>query len=61
VAGRAADRATAEAVGREVEGLWVAGPYGGGGATRNVREVVAVESVLLARELVSTRVTIEEA
>jgi hypothetical protein len=61
VAGRAADRATAEAVGREVEGLWITGPYGGDGATRAVREVVAVESVFLPRDRVATAVVVEEA
>jgi hypothetical protein len=61
VAGRAADRATAEAIGHAVEGLWIVGPYGGGGATWQVRPVVAVESLLLARERVTTSVLVEEA
>jgi len=58
---RTADRASAEAVGLEVEGLWIAGPYGGGGATRAVREVIAVGSVYVPRSLVRTTVTMLEA
>ncbi len=51
----------AEAVGRELEGLWIAGPYGGGGATRTAREVIAVASVLLPRTAVRTEVSVLEA
>ncbi len=51
----------AEAVGRELEGLWIAGPYGGGGATRGTREVIAVASMLLPRAAVRTEVTVLEA
>jgi hypothetical protein len=57
---RAAERAVAEAVGLEVEGLWIAGPAAGGGATRAVREVLAVESVLLPRERLCPRVDLLE-
>jgi hypothetical protein len=58
VAARAETRAVAEAVGREVEALWIAGPYGGGGATRSVREVVAVAPAYLPRELARPRVAL---
>jgi hypothetical protein len=51
----------AEAIGREVEGLWVAGPYGGGGATRSVREVIGVGSLYIPRELVQWNVELLEA
>jgi hypothetical protein len=61
VAARAEGREEAEAVGREVEALWIGGPYGGGGATRAVREVIAVGSVLVGRERVVPRVTVLEA
>jgi hypothetical protein len=61
VAVRVAAPWEAEAVGREVEGLWIAGPYGGGGATRTVREVIAVGSVYLPRELVQPRVELIDA
>ena len=61
VAARTATREEAEAVGLEVEGLWVGGPYGGGGATRMVREVIAAGSVYLPREAVKHDVAILEA
>jgi len=61
VAARTDTREEAEAVGMEVEGLWVGGPYGGGGAARAVREVVAAGSVYLPREAVKPEITILEA
>jgi hypothetical protein len=42
----------ARRIGAEVEALYTNGPAGGGGVTRSAREVVAVQSVLLARERV---------
>lgn len=51
----------AEAVGLELEGLWIAGPYGGGGAMKASREVIGVASVFLPREAVRTRITVLEA
>ncbi len=60
VAGRSMDRDAAEAIGREVEGLWIAGPYGGTGATRAVREVLSIASILMPRDLVRPEVTILE-
>jgi len=56
VAGRTDNRKAAEAVGWEVAALYTNGPAGGAGDFSNVREILAVQSVLLARELVSTRV-----
>ncbi len=61
VAARVDTRQVADAVGREVEALWVAGPYGGGGATRSVREVIAVGSTFLDRTRVAPVVTVREA
>ena len=58
VSGRCADRRTAEAVGREVETLLTNGPQGGAGDSRAVREILAVQSVLLPRALVRTRVEV---
>ncbi|WP_069853906.1 acyclic terpene utilization AtuA family protein [Actinoalloteichus hymeniacidonis] len=52
------DRATAEAIGWEVEGLYTNGPAGGGGARRSTTEVLAVRSCLLPRELVHPEVHI---
>jgi hypothetical protein len=46
----------AQAIGNEVETLYTNGPAGGGGATKSAREVLAVQSVLLPRELVRSSV-----
>ncbi|NIE78262.1 DUF1446 domain-containing protein [Pantoea sp. Ap-967] len=59
VAGRCATRAMAQALGNEVETLYTNGPAGGGGATRQVREVLAVASLYLPRELAVPRVHLE--
>jgi hypothetical protein len=50
VVGRAADEAGAARVGREVTGLLVNGPAGGGGARRRVFEQIALRSTYLARD-----------
>lgn len=60
VAARTGTAARAEQVGREVEALYTNGPAGGGGATRSVREVVAVASTFVARSVVTCEVAIEE-
>jgi hypothetical protein len=52
VAGRTASQGEGVRIGNEVETLYTNGPAGGGGVTRGTREVVAVQSVLLPRELV---------
>lgn len=44
---RAASEAAAAAVGSEVEALYTNGPFGGGGAARSVRPVMAVASTLI--------------
>jgi hypothetical protein len=59
IAARSPDRKAAQAVGFEVRTLHVNGPAGGGGGTNAVREVLGVKSVLLARELVQPRVSVE--
>ena len=56
VVGRTPNRRAAEEIGWEVETLYTNGPSGGAGDLRQVREVLAVQSVLLPRELVKTRV-----
>ncbi|HEY3109033.1 MAG TPA: acyclic terpene utilization AtuA family protein [Chloroflexota bacterium] len=61
VAARVDRREEAEAVGRAVEALWIGGPYGGAGATRAVREVIAIGSVFVRREMVEPRVALLEA
>jgi hypothetical protein len=61
VAARTFTLEDAEAVGREVEGLWIAGPSGGGGAVQSSREVIAVGSTRVPRTLPQPEVTILEA
>ncbi len=59
MAARSPDRKAAQAVGFEVRTLHVNGPAGGGGGTNAVREVMGIKSVLVPREWVQPRVTIE--
>jgi hypothetical protein len=49
VAGRTDSAAQAARIGNEVETLYTNGPAGGGGVTKAVREVLAVQSILLPR------------
>jgi len=57
---RTNDKKAAEQVGFEVRALHVNGPGGGGGGSDPVaREVLAVQSVLLTRELVDRQVKVE--
>ena len=51
--------ADAQAVANEVESLYTNGPAGGGGATKTTREVLAVASTFIARELVKPAVSME--
>lgn len=60
VAARCADRSEAIRVGNEVETLYTNGPYGGGGASKSVRQVVAVASLFLKRDDVTLQVHLEE-
>lgn len=59
-AGRAASIASATRIPREVEALYTNGPAGGGGASGSTREVIAITSVLIPRELVSHQIRILE-
>ena len=57
---RTTDRNAAEAVGFETRALHVNGPAGGGGGSDPmVREILAVQSVLLPRDLVRPQVVVE--
>jgi len=56
VAARTKSREVAEAVGWEVGALYTNGPSGGAGDSANVREILAVQSVLLPRKLVRPHV-----
>lgn len=60
VAGRTDSEAEARRIGNEVETLYTNGPAGGGGATQSVKEVLAVQSVLLPRDLVKPGVEMME-
>jgi hypothetical protein len=51
VTGRTDNLREAIRIGNEVETLYTNGPAGGGGAFKSARDVVAVASVLLPREL----------
>lgn len=59
IAARSPDRKAALAVGFEVRTLHVNGPSGGGGGSNAVREVLAVKSILIPRELVTPRISVE--
>ena len=61
VTGRTQDRKAAEAVGFEVAALYTNGPAGGAGDAASVREILAVQSVLLPRNLVTPRVEVVDA
>lgn len=61
VAARCADKACAVRVANEVETLYTNGPYGGGGASKNLRQVVAVASLFLPRTAVTVAVHMEAA
>src|SRR4030081_1009632 len=61
VAGRTENLREAIRIGNEVETLYTNGPAGGGGAFKSARDVVAVASVLLPRELARPQVRFVEA
>lgn len=62
IAARTAERKAAEAVGFEVRALHVNGPAGGGGGSDPVvREILAVQSVLIPRAGVDRQVEVREA
>jgi hypothetical protein len=60
IAARSDDRKAAEAVGVEVRAMHVNGPAGAGGGEPRLREVLAVQSLLLPRDLVRPNVSLEE-
>jgi hypothetical protein len=61
VAARTEDAATAALIGAEVEALYTNGPAGGGGVSRQVREVLGIRSVTILRASVSPMITWLEA
>lgn len=56
VAARCATKAQAAKVGNEVETLYTNGPAGGGGATKSVKEILAMDSTLISRDLATATV-----
>ena len=56
VAGRVDSLEEANQIAATVEALYTNGPAGGGGVSRSVRPIVAIESVLIPREFVRTHV-----
>lgn len=60
VVARCEERAEAVRVGNEVETLYTNGPAGGGGASKTLRQVVAVASLLLPRSAVTVKVQQEQ-
>ena len=56
VAGRTESLREAIRIGNEVETLYTNGPAAGGGAWKSARDVVAVASVLLARDLAKPQI-----
>lgn len=59
VAARTNTLAAAHAVANEVESLYTNGPAGGGGATKSAREVLALMSTYIPRDLVRCDVRVE--
>ncbi|MFP5236345.1 MAG: acyclic terpene utilization AtuA family protein [Acidobacteriota bacterium] len=59
-AARFESEAAASVLAREVESLYLNGPAGGAGVTAAVRENIAIVPALIARELVTASVSIEE-
>lgn len=59
-AARCETRDDAVRIGEEVESLYLNGPYGGGGVTKQAREVVGIASTFVPEDLVSQTVTILE-
>jgi hypothetical protein len=53
---RTATFADAQCVGMEIEGLYTNGPAGGGGVTRSASPVLAIESTLMPRSVVTTNI-----
>jgi hypothetical protein len=60
VAARTKDKVSAARVGEEVEALYTNGPAGGCGATKGVREIVSVASMLINRNDVTPTVVYKE-
>jgi hypothetical protein len=60
VAGKTFDQTLANLVGEEVEALYTNGPAGGGGARKNIQELMGVVSILMDRKKINPILTILE-
>ena len=60
VAGRTTSMREAVRIGNEVETLYTCGPAGGGGATKSAKEIIAVLSALVPRDLIKPTIHFEE-
>lgn len=60
VAGRTSNMRDAVRIGNEVETLYTCGPAGGGGATKSAKEIIAVLSALVPRDLIKPIIHFEE-
>jgi len=60
VSARTIERTDAARIGEEVEALYTNGPAGGCGATKAIREIVSVASILIDRKDVSAKVILTE-
>lgn len=60
VSARTKDRITAARIGEEVEALYTNGPAGGCGATKGVRDIISVASMLINRNDVVAEVIMKE-
>lgn len=57
VVGKSKTKQEAQRLANEVETLYTNGPYGGGGASKHLEEVISVQSVLIPKEWVKTQIT----
>lgn len=60
VAARTDSRDEAQKIVNEVETLYTNGPAGGGGASKNIKEIIAVCSIFIPRDNIETTVVYEE-
>ncbi|WP_296705612.1 acyclic terpene utilization AtuA family protein [Algoriphagus sp.] len=58
VAGKTFDQSKAALIGEEVEALYTNGPAGGGGARKNITELVGVVSILMDRKKIKPLLTL---
>jgi hypothetical protein len=60
VAGRTVNKEDAKIIGNEVETLYTNGPAGGGGAAKNIKEIVSIASIFVLESDINIEVVYEE-